>query len=308
MQIIDAHHHLWDLEQHHYPWLANPAPHPAGDPEPIRRSYRLADFLEDARHQELAKSVHLQAAMADPVQETAWLQSLADDPAGRGFPHAIVAFADLADPGVEAVLEQHCRYPNLRGIRFMVNHIEGEPLYCMTERGDWLRDAQWRRGYALLEKHGLSFDLQVYCHQMAEAADLAAAFPGIQVMLNHAGLPHRRDPDYVESWRRGMRILADRPNLAAKISGLGMFDHTGRSRASGRSCSTPSRPSGSSAACSRPTSRSTGCTATTTGSGQPSVASPPTSRTASAERCSTTTRCVYIACERKGVACATPAV
>jgi predicted TIM-barrel fold metal-dependent hydrolase len=225
MQIIDAHHHLWDLERHHYPWLANPAPHPTGDLEPIRQSYRLSDFLEDARNQDLVKSVHLQAAMADPVQETAWLQSLAEDPAGRGFPHAIVAFADLADPGVEAVLERHCRYPNLRGIRFMVNHIEGEALYCMTSRGDWLGNEQWRRGYALLEKYRLSFDLQVYCHQMAEAADLAGAFPGIQVMLNHAGLPHRRDPDYIESWRGGMRMLADRPNAAAKISGLGMFDH-----------------------------------------------------------------------------------
>jgi predicted TIM-barrel fold metal-dependent hydrolase len=225
MHIIDAHHHLWDLERHHYPWLANPAPHPAGDLEPLRQSYRLADFLEDARHQDLVKSVHLQAAMADPVAETAWLQSLADEPAGRGFPHAIVAFADLADAHVEAVIEQHCRYPNLRGIRFMLNHIEGEPLYCMTERGDWLRDAAWRRGYAQLEKYRLSFDLQVYCHQMAEAAELAGAFPNIQVMLNHAGLPHRRDPDYVASWRRGMRILAERPNVAAKISGLAMFDH-----------------------------------------------------------------------------------
>jgi predicted TIM-barrel fold metal-dependent hydrolase len=225
MQIIDAHHHLWDLERHYYPWLANPIPHPAGDLEPLRQSYRLSDFLEDARNQDLVKSVHLQAAMADPVQETAWLQSLADDPAGRGFPHAIIAFADLADPGVEAALEQHCRYPNVRGIRFMVNHIEDKPLYCMTSRGDWLRDPPWRRGYALLEKYRLSFDLQVCCHQMADAAELAGAFPGIQVILNHAGLPHRRDPDYVESWRRGMRTLAERPNVAAKISCLAMFDH-----------------------------------------------------------------------------------
>jgi predicted TIM-barrel fold metal-dependent hydrolase len=225
MQIVDAHHHLWDLERHHYPWLANPAPHPAGDLEPLRQSYRLADFLEDARHQDLVKSVHLQAAMADPVAEAAWLQSLADEPAGRGFPHAIVAFAGLADAHVEAVLEQHCRYPNLRGIRFMVNHIDGEPLYCMTERGDWMRDPQWRRGYAQLEKYRLSFDLQVYCHQMADAAALAGAFPNVQVMLNHAGLPHRRDPDHVASWRDGMRTLAERPNVAAKISGLAMFDH-----------------------------------------------------------------------------------
>ena len=225
MQIIDAHHHLWDLERHHYPWLANPAPHPAGELEPLRQSYRLADFLEDARHQDLVKSVHLQAAMEGPLEATAWLQSLADDPAGRGFPHAIVAFADLAEPGVEAVLERHSRYPNVRGIRFMVNFIEGEPLYCMTGRGDWLRDAQWRRGYALLERYRLSFDLQVYWQQMADAAALAGAFPGIQVMLNHAGLPHRRDPDYALSWRRGMRALAERPNVAAKISGLAMFDH-----------------------------------------------------------------------------------
>jgi len=225
MRIVDVHHHLWDLEAHHYPWLANPAPHPAGSLEPIRRSYRLEDFLHDARNQELVKSVHLQAAMADPVAETTWLQGLADDPASRGFPHAIIAYADLADPSVETTLERHCAHRNVRGIRFMVNFIEGEPLYCMTDRGDWLRHPQWRKGYALLEKFGLSFDLQVYGHQMAEAAELAAAHPGIPVMLNHAGLPHKRDPDTIERWRAGMRTLAAVPHIAAKISGLGMFDH-----------------------------------------------------------------------------------
>ena len=120
--------------------LARPRPHPAGDLDAVCRNYRLADFLADARNQELVKSVHLQAAMADPVQETAWLQGLADAPGSGGFPHAIVAFADLADPAVEAVLERHCAHPNVRGIRFMLNHIEGEPLYCMTERGYWLRE------------------------------------------------------------------------------------------------------------------------------------------------------------------------
>ena len=225
MQIIDAHHHLWDLEVHDYPFLRPETVHPVGDLRPICRNYQVKDFLADAAGLELVKSVHLQAEMTDPVQETAWLQALADDPAGRGFPHGIVAFAHLADPGVEAVLERHCAHPNVRGIRFMVNYIEGDPLYCMTDRGDWLRDPQWRRGYALLEKHGLSFDLQVYHHQMADAAALAARHPGIQVLLNHAGLPVRRDPDYLDAWRAGMRTLAERPNVAAKISGLNMFHH-----------------------------------------------------------------------------------
>ena len=41
----------------------------------------------------------------DPVRETAWLQAIADDPRSGGFPHAIVAGADLARPDAEAVLE-----------------------------------------------------------------------------------------------------------------------------------------------------------------------------------------------------------
>ena len=224
MRIIDAHHHLWDLELNHYPWLRPETRHPAGDLTPICRSYRLSDFLEDARHQDLAASVHLQAAMAHPLAETAWLQSLADAPGSHGFPHAIVAWADLADPAVEQLLERHCTHPNVRGIRFMLNYLPGEPLYCMTDRPDWLADPQWLAGFALLERYHLSFDLQIYPHQMADAAALAARHPGIQLLLNHAGLPIRRDAPYLADWRAALRTLAALPHVAAKISGLGMFE------------------------------------------------------------------------------------
>jgi predicted TIM-barrel fold metal-dependent hydrolase len=93
MRIIDAHHHLWDLAANSYPWLKPETRHPAGDLTPICKSYPLADFLADARSQELAQSVHVQAEIdrADPVRETAWLQGIADDPGSGGFPHGIVA-------------------------------------------------------------------------------------------------------------------------------------------------------------------------------------------------------------------------
>ena len=99
MQIIDAHHHLWDMERHDHPWLKPETAHPAGDLTPICRSYQLDDFLADAQHQSLVKSVHLQAGIevADSVEETAWLQAIADDPASGGFPHGIVAFAGLKE-------------------------------------------------------------------------------------------------------------------------------------------------------------------------------------------------------------------
>jgi len=225
MQIIDAHHHLWNLEKHDHPWLKPDAAHPAGDLTPICRNYQLDDFLTDARQQSLVKSVHLQAGISLPesVEETAWLQTIADDPASGGFPHAIVAFADFPDPMVEAVLERQAAHRNLRGIRYILNYEPGEPLYCAAERGDWLTDPDWRRGYALLAKYDLSFDLQIFWHQMGDALDLARAFPEIQMILNHTGMPRKCDADYVAHWRQAMRQLAEAPNVATKISGLGMY-------------------------------------------------------------------------------------
>jgi predicted TIM-barrel fold metal-dependent hydrolase len=227
MQIIDPHQHLWDLERHDYPWLRPETPHPAGDLTPICQSYRLDDFLADAAGLELVKSVHLQAEIdrRDPVAETAWLQAIADAPGSRGFPHGIVGFADLADPEVEATIERHCGYANVRGVRYILNYEEGLPLYCATGRGDWLRDPQWRRGFGLLARYGLSFDLQIFWQQMEDALDLARTFPETQVILNHTGMPRMSHAAYVESWRNGMRTLAAAPNVAVKISGLGMFNH-----------------------------------------------------------------------------------
>ena len=158
---------------------------------------------------------------SDPVGETRWLQGVADR---HGFPHGIVASAELHEAGVADVLEGHCESANMRGVRqLLLSHTD--PLYNLCPRADLLTDPQWRAGFALLEEHGLSFDLQVYPHQMADAADLAAAFPGTQIVLDHAGLPIERESGGLERWRAGMAGLAAHPNVAVKISGLGQVDH-----------------------------------------------------------------------------------
>jgi predicted TIM-barrel fold metal-dependent hydrolase len=41
-------------------------------------------------------------------------------------------------------------------------------------------------------------------------------------VLNHAGLPGSREPDVLAGWRASMRLLAQAPNVAVKISGLGL--------------------------------------------------------------------------------------
>ncbi len=44
------------------------------------------------------------------------------------------------------------------------------------------------------------------------------------MIVNHTGMPRDRDPAGLEVWRKGMRQLAERPNVSVKISGLGMSE------------------------------------------------------------------------------------
>lgn len=79
----------------------------------------------------------------------------------------------------------------------------------------------WRRGYALLAPNKLHFELQTAWWHLHEACDLARDFPETPIVLNHTGLPADRSDAGLQGWRRAMRQLAEAPNVAVKISGLG---------------------------------------------------------------------------------------
>ena len=224
--FIDTHHHLWDLENNPYPWLQEGIDHFVGDYSPIRKSFLIADFLKGADGLPLRKSVHVQAEWdhnADPIGETAWLQKVADSPASRGMPNAIIGYANLADPKVEDVISRHAQHRNWRGIRHMLNWSDDKPNFRFAKRGDLMRDPQWRKGYRLLAKYNGSFDLQVWPWQLADGAKLAKDIPEVPVILNHTGMPKDWDKQGVEQWRKGMRAIASAPNISVKISALGMM-------------------------------------------------------------------------------------
>jgi predicted TIM-barrel fold metal-dependent hydrolase len=222
--VIDPHHHLWDLEHNPYPWLQTRplAPRLEGDIEPIAKTYMLKDYLADVQNQNVVKSVHIECGWDpdDPVGETAWLQSVADQ---YGFPHGIVARAELDTPDIEKILGGHAQYKNARGIRHIVCWHR-DPVKSYVQRPDLLTDPQWRRGFRFLRRFGFSFDLQLYPSQMADAAGLAQAHPETLIILDHAGMPVDRDETGIRTWRQGMRALAALPNVVSKISGLGAFD------------------------------------------------------------------------------------
>jgi predicted TIM-barrel fold metal-dependent hydrolase len=220
LPFVDAHVHLWDLDRIAYPWLTPPFADdgPNGSVEPIATTYLLDDYLADAQGWDVRGIVHVDAGAeaSAALAETEWLQSVADR---RGMPNAIIAFAALDDPHVETLLAAHAAHAHVRGIRHIVNW-HADPRRSYTPR-DVTGSEQWGRGFALLAKYGLSFDLQAYPGQFPGLARLIARHPETQVVINHTGMAV---PGEWDKWRAGMKALAALPNVATKLSGMG-FTH-----------------------------------------------------------------------------------
>lgn len=222
-QIVDAHHHLWNLEACHYPWLmAKGEKRFFGDPTPIQKNYLVEDFRKDARDFALAASVHVQVGVAegDEINETKWLEATAEE---SGLPSAIVAFCALEKEGALEQIEAQREYPRVRGIRQIVGRSDAED--AQTGSAKLVSTPAWIKHLQALGGMGLSFDLQLTPPQVPTVVEALARAPETKVAICHCGSPWDQTDDGLKEWQRGMRLLAELPQVSCKISGLGMFDH-----------------------------------------------------------------------------------
>jgi predicted TIM-barrel fold metal-dependent hydrolase len=220
--IVDAHHHIW--RQADLPWLAGPMqPRIFGPYEPIRRDYSIEEYLEDLAGCNVVRSVYVQTNWANDrfEDEAAWVQQTANE---HGWPHAIVAYADLSVDDVRPQLNRLAQYPLVRGVRMQL-HWHNNPLYRFAERPDLCEDDVIHRNVTRLSDYDFSFDLQVFAPQMSGAAALAEACPKVTFILQHAGMLEDLSPRGRADWRAGMQRLAACPNIFLKLSGLGTFIH-----------------------------------------------------------------------------------
>jgi predicted TIM-barrel fold metal-dependent hydrolase len=218
--VIDTHHHIWLRKD--ISWLAEPPiPRMFGDYFGLRRDYPVEEFMADVTPQGVVKSVHVTAnwGLDRALDETRWLQRVADK---HGFPHGLVAQVDLADSDIETKLKAHRQFPNFRGVRQML-YWDTDPVRQSVSRPDYCNDRDFRRGFALLEKYDLSFELQLYAPQAAHAVELIKAFPNVPMILVHAGMLTERTSRAIDQWRGALTALAAFPNLNVKLSGLGMY-------------------------------------------------------------------------------------
>lgn len=227
LPIIDAHHHIWD------------APRPRYMPEEFIADIAncghtiAATVYVDCRSMYRSSGPdHLKA-----VGEVEFANGVAAMGASGAYGAtrlcaAIVSHVDLRDPNAEETLEAMIAAGGgrFRGIR-QVSTWDPDPgviAPSAVKPRDLLRQDDFRRGFALLAKLGLSFDAFVYHHQLDDVANLAAAFPDTRIIVDHVGGPLGigrfqacRD-DVLRDWSEAIQRLSAHPNVSVKIGGMGM--------------------------------------------------------------------------------------
>jgi L-fuconolactonase len=222
--IVDPHHHLW----------------PVGGALP----YGLEELHGDtASGHNITKTVFIECgagyttdapAHLAPVGETAFVAAEAKrDPSH--LISGIIAHADLRRNDVASILDAHEAAGDdlLRGIRDALSRADHPEVLAIPGSAprDLYKDADFRRGVALLGERGLTYDSWHYHYQNQEFLELARAVPGTTMILDHFGTPLGVGP-YTEhreeifaQWKIDIANIARCSNVVAKLGGLAMPDN-----------------------------------------------------------------------------------
>ena len=220
LQIVDPHIHLWDLWTRIYPHFEKP-----GKAAPMPRSaarYLLEEYLEEGGDEvEIVGAVHVEAFPTDPVKETETLQAVADR-----SPVPIVHRRHMATspaPDFPALLDRHAALPDLprhppgreppRQPRAQLHH----PRPAWTSRTGSAGCANWA---AAASASTCSSTRTRWRRRPARRR--GAGHADHSQPRRHVGRPRSCRLEGLEG--RACATLAAQPNIAVKISGLGMLD------------------------------------------------------------------------------------
>jgi L-fuconolactonase len=197
--VIDAHHHLWDLDRAEYPWMADDAL------APIRRTFTIDDLQAELDANAVDATVVVQAR--SDTAETADLLRIGGPIAG------VVGWVDLTAPDVAdtiAGLQQGPGGGRLVGIRHQV-HDEDDP--------EWLLRDDVHDGLIAARNAGLTYDLLVREAQLPAARAVAEEIPDLRFVIDHLAKPRIAEGE-IEEWSRLLAPFAALPNVSCKVSGM----------------------------------------------------------------------------------------
>jgi L-fuconolactonase len=197
---IDAHHHVWDLAVRPQPWTD-------GLP-PLRRSFGLDDLRPALRRNGIDGTVLVQTVTV-PEETPEFLQLAATAPEVLG----VVGWVDLTAPDVAGRLAAMREAPGGERLVGVRHQVQSEP------DPHWLLRPDVLDGLRRVAEAGLVYELLVTRHQLEAAVAVTGRVPRLRFVLDHAGKPGIAGHE-LEPWREQLGRLAQRPNVAVKLSGL----------------------------------------------------------------------------------------
>ena len=202
--IIDTHLHLVSRQALRYPWLA-------GEPK-LDRDWSYATYALEARRLGVTAALHVEVDVApeDIANETAYVEGQAREP-GSLLCGAIAACRP-EEGGFRDYLAGARETPFVKGFR-RVLHVAPDGTGA---------NPLFRENIRALGDTGLPFDICALPRQMADVIGLVDGAPDVQFVLDHCGVPDIKGdtPETFARWKAGIREIAERPHVAAKISGV----------------------------------------------------------------------------------------
>ncbi len=195
---VDSHQHYWHYHPVRDAWITD-------EMGALKRDFLPANLLPELRANGIDACVAVQADQSEG--ETRFLLDLAESHREIA---GVVGWVNLLDEKVEERLEHFSQFEKLRGLRHIV---QAEPDDRFLMRKEFLR------GIRMLARFGFTYDILIYARHLAVADQFVQQFPEQKFVVDHVAKPQIKAGE-LDDWSRGIRAIAQRPNVWCKVSGL----------------------------------------------------------------------------------------
>jgi len=197
LPLIDSHQHFWVFDPIRDTWMDE------ATMSKIRRDFLPEDLLPIIKDNGISNTIAVQADQSEA--ETLFLLKMAEQ---HDFILGVVGWVDLLRQDLHAQLKA-LDHPKLLGYRHV---LQGE------ERG-FITQQNFIEGVQQVGKHGLTYDILVYAHQLDEVITLVDHCGEQPLIIDHLAKPEIKN-GRIKTWEKQMRVLSSYPNIYCKISGM----------------------------------------------------------------------------------------
>jgi L-fuconolactonase len=194
---IDSHQHFWNYDPERDSWITD-------DMKVLRDNFLPEQLLPLLSENKIDGCVSVQADQS--LRETDFLLQLAKE---YSFIKGVVGWIDLRSPMLEEQARRYSHEKKLKGFRHIVQ----------SEPAGFLRNPVFIDGVRKIARHGYTYDLLIYEHQMEDALYFLSQTDDVKIVIDHIAKPSIRTGEKTK-WELNLAGMSTFQNVYCKVSGM----------------------------------------------------------------------------------------